>query len=1146
MEALGLEEKTPRTTGNKEQTPVQWTPAQKAIDDRMKVIYLPDRKKFQMTVPWKDGDTPNFQNNRAAVKRRQDGQTCKLLPERLEKVSKIFEGYLEKDYVRKLLKHEIFDPDSRYLPFFCVCDELKETTPVRIVWDCKASYHGKSLNSEIEDTPNRLQDLFKVLLRLRKFQFTITSDVSEMFLRILLDPKDRRWHRFVYNGDDYIWNSILFGNVASPNGSQKVIATACDMFGKDYPEAVETLRNSFYMDDASDSRPTEEQALETAHQLLAIMEKISMPIHKFYSNSPLVLKNIDPSFLAKEIHLGDGDVEIESGKILGMRYNASPEEDFLGFAGKFKTIHEWSNRSKTTKVEGGKWTKRHVARAAASIYDPHGLISPFVARSKVIMQEIWKRPHLDWDSTLPPEICIPWEQWLTQAFLVPEIKIDRWLRYEPKCTYQLHTFCDASEEGMCCASYLRVKKKKTVDCNLIAAKARISPLKAESISRLELVACVMATRLCHAVQEIYRVKAEECFYWTDSMVSLHWVNTPAKAFKAFVAHRIGEIQTHTEPRQWFHVPGKENPADVGTRKITALELRDSEVWWKGASFLKLPPSEWPKRTIYLEIEEDKEVKNVALKAQANAKPRILSVPEERKTRGLNLINPENTSVGLKWDGYQKITRRLAYVIRFLRGVKKGRRLENLELHPGEIEAAKRRLITMAQARDFSKEVKFLTDKMAQGSVPELSSYPEMRGSKILLFAPFLDQKGVLRSKSRLEKSEVYGYDKTFPVILDRCSGLARLLAEKAHHEIGHPVGHQAVRARIASSYVISGLGTLVQSIQRKCFVCRLRSGKPMTQLQSALPVTRLGQHLRAFADTGIDYAGPFELKMGRAKARKKVWVLVLTCMATRAVHFEPTGGMETTHVINAISRFVDIRGTPVTITSDNQTSFTKANKTLTEWLEKIDFRQVVKDTQRLSESRGIKWNFNPPRAPHFGGVFEIIVKAMKRALETSIGREDLTEEEFRTVISKAAWMLNSRPIQRVGNVSDLETLSPAHFLGACPEEATFPPDLPPGRNDLPGRLEQQIKVQSHIWKRFHAEIIPELVSRKKWLYQEETVRVGDLMVEIDDNNPRGLWKKVLIKSIEPSKDGLIRKVFIQDSERRTYYRPITRLIPIRI
>ena len=1022
----------------------------------------------------------------------------------------------------------------------------KETTPVRIVWDCKAVYHGKSLNTEIEETPNRLQDLFKVLLRLRRFQFTITSDVSEMFLRILLDPKDRPYHRFVFSGDDYVWNSILFGNVASPNGSQKAIATACDLFGEEFPEAVETLRNSFYMDDASDSRPTEEQALETAKQLLGIMDKVSMPIHKFYSNSPLVLQNIDPGLLAKQIHLGDGDVEIEAGKILGMKYNASPEEDYLAFAGRFASIHEWSNRSKVTKIEGGKWTKRQVARAAASIYDPHGLISPFVARSKVIMQEIWKRPELDWDSVLPREICIPWEQWLEQAFLVPEIKIDRWLKYEPRCTYQLHTFCDASEEGLCCACYLRVKKKKEVHSNLIAAKSRVSPLKAESISRLELAACVMASRLCSAIQEIYRVKTEESFFWTDSMVALHWINTPAKAFKAFVSHRVGEIQNHTEPRQWFHVPGKENPADVGTRKVTALELKESELWWKGSPFLLKPPTEWPKRTIYLEVEEDKEVKQTTFKAQANAKPRILEIPEERKTRGLSLIRPESTSVGLMWNGHERITRRLAYVIRFLRGAKKGKRLEGLELDPREIEAAKRRLITMAQASDFKKEIDFLKTKEEQGLLPVLSAYPEMKGSKILAFSPFIDKKGVLRSKSRLEKSDIYGYDKTFPVILDRSSGLARLLAEKAHHEIGHPVGHKAVRARISSSYVISGLGTLVQSIQKKCFVCQLKSGKPMTQLESALPVTRLGHSLRAFADTGMDYAGPFELKMGRAKARKKVWILVLTCMATRAVHFEVTGGMETTHVINAISRFADVRGAPVTITSDNQTSFVKANKTLQAWLENINFKQVVRETQKLNPEQGIRWIFNPPRAPHFGGVFEIMVKAMKRALESSLGREDLGEEEFRTVVSKAAWMLNQRPIQRVGNVSDLETLTPAHFLGACPPESSFPPDLPEGRNTLPDRLEHQVKIQTHIWKRFNEEIIPELVSRKKWLYQKETVKTGDLMVEIDDNTPRGSWKKVLIKSIIPSDDGLIRKVIIQDSEQRNYTRPITRLIPIRV
>ena len=223
-----------RTTLHSDQPQNRWTPAQKELDDRMGIRYLPDRKQFEMKIPWKAGEKPNFKCNRLAVKRRQDAVLNKLTPERKEKVLQIFEGYLAKDYIRPLRSAEVVDLDSRYLPFFCVVDETKDTTPVRVVWDCRAVYHGKSLNSEIEDTPNRLQNIFFVSMRMRRYQFTLTSDVSEMFLRIRLAEKDRRYHRLHLDGVDYEWNSILFGNVASPNGSQKVIALACEMFGKDY------------------------------------------------------------------------------------------------------------------------------------------------------------------------------------------------------------------------------------------------------------------------------------------------------------------------------------------------------------------------------------------------------------------------------------------------------------------------------------------------------------------------------------------------------------------------------------------------------------------------------------------------------------------------------------------------------------------------------------------------------------------------------------------------------------------------------------------------------------------------------------------------------------------------------------------------
>ena len=84
-----------------------------------------------------------------------------------------------------------------------------------------------------------------------------------------------------------------------------------------------------------------------------------------------------------------------------------------------------------------------------------------------------------------------------------------------------------------------------------------------------------------------------------------------------------------------------------------------------------------------------------------------------------------------------------------------------------------------------------------------------------------------------------------------------------------------------------------------------------------LPKRRIGNKLKPFDNVGLDFAGPFNIKMGRGKIRKKVYVLVLTCMVTRGVHLEATGGMDTVHVINALSRFTDVRGVPTTLTSDN-------------------------------------------------------------------------------------------------------------------------------------------------------------------------------------------------------------------------------------
>jgi len=83
---------------------------------------------------------------------------------------------------------------------------------------------------------------------------------------------------------------------------------------------------------------------------------------------------------------------------------------------------------------------------------------------------------------------------------------------------------------------------------------------------------------------------------------------------------------------------------------------------------------------------------------------------------------------------------------------------------------------------------------------------------------------------------------------------------------------------------------------------------------------------RPFAETGLDFSGPFSIKVGRGKIRKQMFILVLTCMNTRCVHFEISEDQKTSSVLNALSRFSNLRGAPSMLKSNNQTSFVPQRK----------------------------------------------------------------------------------------------------------------------------------------------------------------------------------------------------------------------------
>jgi len=85
--------------------------------------------------------------------------------------------------------------------------------------------------------------------------------------------------------------------------------------------------------------------------------------------------------------------------------------------------------------------------------------------------------------------------------------------------------------------------------------------------------------------------------------------------------------------------------------------------------------------------------------------------------------------------------------------------------------------------------------------------------------------------------------------------------------------------------------------------------------------------------------------------------------------------------------------------------------------------------QEVANEVGVKWKFIPPRAPHFGGLWEKAVKSVKGHLRKILGNAMLTYEELYTVLVRIEACLNSRLITPLSSdPTDLKALIPGHFL----------------------------------------------------------------------------------------------------------------------
>ena len=141
----------------------------------------------------------------------------------------------------------------------------------------------------------------------------------------------------------------------------------------------------------------------------------------------------------------------------------------------------------------------------------------------------------------------------------------------------VHTFVDASKLAYATVIFIRIQRGSDVQVNFVQAKTRFAPAvkskgnKSASIPCLKLLAAMIGARLTNQVLKTLDFKDAKTYYWTDSSTVVAWINRQDN-WSIFVSNRVKEIREISESKQWRHIPGYLNPADLPSRGCTVNQL----------------------------------------------------------------------------------------------------------------------------------------------------------------------------------------------------------------------------------------------------------------------------------------------------------------------------------------------------------------------------------------------------------------------------------------------------------------------------------------------------------------------------------------------------------------------------------------------
>jgi len=299
------------------------------------------------------------------------------------------------------------------------------------------------------------------------------------------------------------------------------------------------------VDDLISGGDSVEELREIRRQVKELLSRGHFPIRKWCSNESAALEGESECDKEQLNKFHDGS---DVAKAIGLVWDPSSDQLLFNFS---------------QLPTNQRPTKRVPLSTIARFYDPLGLITPIIIKSKIFLLSLWSA-NVDWDDAMPEPILSSWGELTSQLSVVQNIKFPRFV-LQPRASVELHGFCDASMSAYGACLYLRSETNGESKVHLLCGLgSRVAPLKALTIPRLEISAALLLAEL------IVNAIDFDCTFhcWSDSSIVLAWIRQPPREFNVFVSNRIVKIQEMTKDMTWHHVPTNLNTSDVVSRGCT--------------------------------------------------------------------------------------------------------------------------------------------------------------------------------------------------------------------------------------------------------------------------------------------------------------------------------------------------------------------------------------------------------------------------------------------------------------------------------------------------------------------------------------------------------------------------------------------------